>query len=100
MSLTSEPVFPEQIIYSNCNFESWIFFSSTVPEVERQKPEFNRKTTESQLFGYRGQTDFSTQTLSWKEFSKYHPERYSGGTQTSVLCLSSQGATQTGTATC
>lgn len=27
---------------------------------------------------------FSTQTLSWKEFSKYHPESYSEGTQTSL----------------
>lgn len=44
-SLTTGPVYPEQIICSNCNFESWIFFSSTVPEVERQKPGFNRKTT-------------------------------------------------------
>lgn len=53
-SLTTGPVYPEQILCSNYSFESWSFFSSTVPEVERQKPGFNRKTTQSQLFGSRG----------------------------------------------
>lgn len=55
-SLTTGPVYPQQIVCSNNSFESWSFFSSTVPEVERQKPGLNRKTTQSQFCGYRGQT--------------------------------------------